>query len=247
MLDLFRTAWEIDTISVLPAVQAPTLVVHRSGDRWIAAGHGRFLAEHIPGARYVEFPGDDHLFYVGDADAVLDEIEEFLTGVRHGPEPDRVLATVMCTDIVGSTQMAATLGDRRWHHLLERHHAVVREQLGRFRGTEVDTAGDGFLATFDAPGRAVRCAEEILAAVDRLGLTLRVGLHTGECELIDGKLGGLTVHLAARIAAVASSGELIVSSTVKDLMAGSGVAFSDRGVHALKGMPEGWRLFAVTL
>ncbi len=240
---LFQTAWEIDTIDILPSVQVPTLVIHRTGDRWIAAGHGRFLAEHIADARFVELPGNDHLFYAGDADAVLDEIEEFLTGARHGPESHRVLTTVLFTDIVGSTELAVRLGDRGWRDLLERHHAEVRNQLVRFDGVEVDTAGDGFFATFDGPGRAVRCALATVDAVADLGITIRAGLHTGECELVGGKVAGMAVHIGARISAFAGPGEVVVSSTVKDLLAGSGVTFTDRGVHPLKGLPDEWRLF----
>jgi class 3 adenylate cyclase len=245
-LALFRAAWETDTIDILPTVQVPTLVLHRTGDLWAPVGHGRFLAEHIPGARYVELPGDDHLFYVGNTDAVLDEIEEFLTGARHTPEPDRVLATVLFTDIVDSTPLAARLGDARWHDLLEQHHAVVREHLLRHRGVEVDTAGDGFLATFDGPGRALRCAQEILDALNPLGLTIRAGLHTGECEMVGDKVAGIAVHIGARVVAAASPGEVLVSSTVKDLVAGSGIAFADRGMHRLKGLRDNWRLFAVS-
>ena len=243
VLALFQTAWEIDTIDILPSVQVPTLVIHRTGDRWIAAGHGRFLAEHIAGARFVELPGNDHLFYAGDADAVLDEIEEFLTGARHGPESHRVLTTVLFTDMVGSTELAVRLGDRGWRDLLERHHATVRNQLVRFDGVEVDTAGDGFFATFDGPGRAVRCALATVDAVADLGITIRAGLHTGECELVGGKVAGMAVHIGARVSAFAGPGEVVVSSTVKDLLAGSGITFTDRGVHPLKGLPDEWRLF----
>ena len=246
VLALFQTAWEIDTIGILPSLQVPTLVIHRTGDRWIGAGHGRFLAEHIAGARFVELPGEDHLFYAGDVDAVLDEIEEFLTGARHGPESHRVLTTVLFTDIVGSTELAGQIGDRAWHDLLEQHHAVVRKQLVRFDGVEVDTAGDGFLATFDGPGRAVRCALETVDALAELGLSIRAGLHTGECELVGGKVAGMAVHIGARVAAFAGPGQVVVSSTVKDLLAGSGITFSDRGVHPLKGLPDEWRLFGAT-
>jgi class 3 adenylate cyclase len=243
VLALFETAWEIDTVDILPTVQVPTLVIHRTSDRWIAVGHGRFLAEHIPGARFVELPGDDHLFYAGDSDAVLDEIEEFLTGTRHGGESHRVLTTLLFTDIVGSTEVAAQVGDRAWYDLLERHHAAVRRELVRFDGVEVDTAGDGFLATFDGPGRAVRCALTIVDAVAAMGLTIRAGLHTGECELVGGKVAGMAVHIGARVAGAAGPGEVVVSSTVKDLLAGSGLTFSDRGVRPLKGIPDEWRLF----
>ena len=203
------------------------------------------MAERIPGARFVELPGIDHLPWGDDADAILDEIEEFLTGVRHGPEPDRVLATVLFTDIVGATERAASLGDRRWRDVLEQHHAVVRRELGRFRGREIDTAGDGFLATFDGPARGVRCARAVSDGVRTLGLEVRAGLHTGECEVMGDKLGGLAVHIGSRVAAAAGPGEVLVSSTVKDLVAGSGLRFQDRGLQPLKGVPGEWRLYAL--
>jgi class 3 adenylate cyclase len=189
----------------------------------------------------------DHYPWFGSVDPVVDEIEEFLTGVRPQPEVDRVLATLLFTDIVDSTTRAAEMGDRRWRELLERHHAVVRRQLQRFRGREVDTAGDGFLATFDGPARAVRCAAAIRDAMAGIGLAVRAGLHTGECELIGSSVAGIAVHLAARVAAIAASGEVLVSSTVRDLVAGSGLSFVDRGVHVLKGVPGEWRLFAAAL
>jgi class 3 adenylate cyclase len=235
---------QIDVRDVLPLVQVPTLIVHRAGDRAMSVEGSRYMAERIEGARYVELPGEDHLPFVGDQDQILDEVEEFLTGVRRGPEPDRVLATVLFTDIVGSTERAAELGDRRWRELLEAHHAAVRGELERFRGREVDTAGDGFLATFDGPARAIRCATAIRGAVERLGLTTRAGLHTGECELHGNNVSGLAVHMGARVAALARPGEVLVSSTVKDLVAGSGIEFDDRGVHELKGIPGDWRLYA---
>jgi class 3 adenylate cyclase len=205
----------------------------------------RYIAERIQGARYVELPGPDHFPWVGDTDAVLDEIEEFLTGARRGPEPDRVLATVMFTDIVGSTERAAALGDRRWRDLLERHHTVVREQLTRFNGREIDTAGDGFLAAFDGPARGVRCARTIIREVRRLDLEIRAGLHTGECEVLGDSLSGIAVHTGARVASLAGAGEVLVSGTVKDLVAGSGITFEDRGVKSLKGLPGEWHLYAV--
>jgi pimeloyl-ACP methyl ester carboxylesterase len=235
---------QIDVRDVLPLVQVPTLIVHRAGDRAMSVEGSRYMAERIEGARYVELPGEDHLPFVGDQDQILDEVEEFLTGVRRGPEPDRVLATVLFTDIVGSTERAAELGDRRWRELLEAHHAAVRGELERFRGREVDTAGDGFLATFDGPARAIRCAAAIRGAVERLGLTIRAGLHTGECELHGNNVSGLAVHMGARVAALARPSEVLVSSTVKDLVAGSGIEFDDRGVHELKGIPGDWRLYA---
>ena len=235
---------EIDVRHVLPAVRVPTLIVHRTGDRNIAIQHARYIAEHIPGARLVELPGDDHMPWLGDSDVLLDEVEEFLTGVRHGPDPDRVLATVLFTDIVGATERAAELGDRKWRDLLARHHSLVRRELHRFRGREIDTAGDAFFATFDGPARAIRCAGAIREAMTSLGLTIRVGLHTGECEVMDEKVTGIAVHIGARVLSHAAPGEVLVTSTVKDLVAGSGLSFVEHGVYALKGVPGAWRLFA---
>ncbi len=243
---LLRMNSEIDVREVLPHVQAPTLVLHRVGDLDANVAEGRWIAERIPGARFVELEGDSHLLWAGDTDAIVDEIEEFLTGVRRGPEPDRVLATVLFTDVVGSTKRAQDLGDRRWRELLDHHHDVVRGRLDRFHGREVDTAGDGFLATFDGPARAVRCARAITGAVHELGLDVRAGVHTGECELVGGDIRGIAVHTGARVAALAGAGEVFVSSTVKDLTAGSGIEFEDRGDHELKGVPGTWRLYAVT-
>ena len=236
---------EIDVRHVLPAVRVPTLIVHNAGDGSVPVEYGRYMAERIPGAKYVELRGDDHLPWVGNADAILDEVEEFLTGARRGPEPDRVLATVMFTDIVGATTKASELGDRQWRNLLDAHHALVREHLTKFRGREIDTAGDGFLAAFDGPARAVRAACSISDGVRPLGLEIRAGLHTGECEVMGPKLGGVAVHIGARVAALAGAGEVLVSSTVRDLVAGSGLRFTDRGAHALKGVPGEWHLFAV--
>ena len=244
-LTLARWNTEIDIRHVLPTVCVPTLVLHRTGDLDANIEEGRYIARQIPGARFVQLPGVDHLPWVGNADILLDEVEEFLTGVRPIAEPDRVLATVLFTDIVDSTRRAAALGDRRWRELLEAHHAATRRELARHRGREVKTLGDGFLAAFDGPARAVRCAEAISTAVRPLGLEVRAGLHTGECEAMGEDLGGLAVHLAARVAAQADAGEVLVSSTVKDLVAGSGLRFEDRGVHCLKGVPDDWRLFAV--
>jgi pimeloyl-ACP methyl ester carboxylesterase len=241
---LLRMNSYIDVREVLPTIQVPTLVLHRVGDHDVNVAEGRYLASRIPGARFVELPGDDHWISAGDVDAIADEIEEFLTGTRPTPEPDRVLATVLFTDIVGSTQRAAELGDRRWHELLEEHHAVVRGELARARGREIDTAGDGFFAAFDGPARAVRCAKSIVDGVRDLGIDVRSGLHTGECGLVDGKVAGIAVHTGARVAAHAGPGEVLVSSTVKDLVAGSGLAFEDRGVLELKGIPGEWRLYA---
>lgn len=234
----------IDVRQVLPTIRVPTLVLHRSGDRDSRLEEGRYIADHIPGARFVELAGEDHIPWI-DADQVVDEVEEFLTGIRRGPEPDRVLATVLLTDIVGSSERAAELGDRRWRELLEAHHALVRRELARWRGNEVDTAGDGFLATFDGPARGIRCACAIRDGLHELGLEIRAGLHTGECEIIGGKVGGIAVHTAARVAARAAPGEVFVSGTVRDLIAGSGIELEDQGVHTLKGIPGEWQLLAV--
>ena len=232
-----------DVRHVLPAIRVPTLVMHRAEEE--LADASRYVGEHIPGASVVELPGADHMPWLGDQDAVLDEIEEFLTGVRPHPAFDRVLATVLFTDIVGSTERAAQLGDRRWKELLDRHHEVIRNELGRFRGRELSTAGDGFLATFDGPARAIACAASIRDQVRLLGLEIRAGLHTGELELDGSEIRGIAVHTGARVAAKAGPGEVLTSSTVKDLVAGSGLEFADRGTHELKGVPGEWRLFAV--
>jgi pimeloyl-ACP methyl ester carboxylesterase/class 3 adenylate cyclase len=242
---LMRMNMEIDVRHVLPAVRVPTLVLHSVNDRLIEIGAARYMAERIPGAKLVELAGIDHIPWGCDSDHFVDEIAEFLTGTRPGAEPDRVLATVLFTDIVGATEHASRVGDRGWHDLLDSHHALVRRELEHFRGREIDTAGDGFLATFDGPARAVRCACAISKGVRALGLEIRAGLHTGECERMGDKLGGIAVHTGARVAAEARSGEVLVSSTVKDLVAGSGLAFQDRGVQRLKGIPGEWRLFAV--
>lgn len=243
LIDLYR---EIDVRSALPAIGVPSLVVHRAGDRLVRAEHGRYLGEHIPGARYVELPGEDHLWGVGDEDALLDEVEEFLVGSRRGSEPERALATVLFTDIVGSTELAAELGDRAWRETLERHDAAVRHQLGLHRGREVKTMGDGFLATFDGPARAIRCARALQEEVAQLGLEVRAGIHTGEVELIGDDVGGIAVNIGARIGALAGPGEVLVSSTVRELVVGSGLEFADRGAQTLKGAPGEWRLFAVS-
>jgi pimeloyl-ACP methyl ester carboxylesterase len=243
--ELTRMSYEIDIRHLLPAVRVPTLVLHTTGDQAIDIGASRYIAAHVPGAKLVELAGVDHVPWGDGADRIVDEIEEFLTGVRHGPDPDRVLATVLFTDIVGSTERAAALGDRRWRDLLEQHGAVVRRELGRFRGREIDTTGDGFLATFDGPARGIRCARAVSEGVHALGLEVRAGLHTGEIELLDDKVAGLAVHIGARVAAAAGPGELLVSSTVKDLVAGSGLRFQDRGLQPLKGVPGEWHLFAL--
>ena len=236
---------DIDVRSVLPTINVPTLVLHRVGDRAVNRHGSEWMAQQIPGARYVELDGIDHLMYAGDSDAVVDEIEEFLTGVRRAVEVDRVLATVMFTDIVGSTSLASELGDRAWRELLEHQNALLRRELGRFRGREIKTLGDGMLATFDGPARAIRCARAMTEAVRALGIEVRVGLHTGEVELVDDDVAGIAVHIAARVGALAGASEVLVSGTVKDLVAGSGIGFAERGEHVLKGVPDRWRVFAV--
>jgi class 3 adenylate cyclase len=244
-LALLKMNTQADIRHVLPAVRVPTLIMNRVDDRDVKVEEARYIAARIPGAKLVELPGADHTAWVGDTGPLLDEIEEFLTGVRRGPEPDRVLATVLFTDIVGSTEHASRIGDRAWTDLVDRHHAAVRRELGRFRGREIDTAGDGFLATFDGPARAVRCAVEVTRAVRPLGLEIRAGVHTGEVELAGEKVRGVAVHIGSRVASLAGAGEVLASSTVKDLVAGSGLRFEDRGDHELKGVPGTWRLFAV--
>jgi class 3 adenylate cyclase len=240
-----RLVYGSDVRSVLPTISVPTLVVHRAGGREIGAAHGRYLAEHIPGARYVELPGVDNFIWAGDQDAILDEIQDFITGVRPAPTRRRVLATVLFTDIVDSTRKAAEVGDRAWRRLLDEHFGVTRRQLDRFDGHEVKNVGDGVLATFDGPARAVRCAAAIRDGVAELGMELRAGLHTGEIELQEDDIAGLAVHIGARISALAAAGEILVSSTVKDLVTGSGLEFEDRGSRELKGVPGEWRVFAV--
>ncbi len=242
---LLRMNTEIDIRAVLPTISVPTLVLHRTGDLDSSIEEGRWIASQIPGAKLVELPGNDHLPWVGDQDSVLDEVERFLTGRLAPAEADRVLATILVTDIVGSTERAAELGDRAWAELLDRHHAIVREQLHAFRGEEVDTAGDGFLATFDGPGRAIRAAVAIRDGLQDSGIPVRCGLHTGEAERVGGKVAGIAVHLAARIADAAESGEILVSDTVRSLVAGSGIEFADRGSALLRGVPEEQHLFAV--
>lgn len=241
---LFDIAGETDVRDVLPSIVAPALVMHRREDQAIDIRHSRYLAERIPKARYVELEGRDNLLVAGDSDRILAEVERFLTGTHTPPEPDRVLATVMFTDIVGSTETAARLGDRAWRELLARHDELSRAQLARFRGRAVKSLGDGWLATFDGPARAIRCALELREAVRELGVELRAGLHTGECEAMGEDVGGLAVHIGARVGALAAPREVLVSNTVKDLVVGSGIDFTDRGEHALKGVPGTWRLWA---
>jgi class 3 adenylate cyclase len=242
---LRRMNGQIDLRPALPVILVPTLVLHRRGDRDSAIEEGRYLAANIPGARFVELPGNDHLPWVGGQDAVLEEIEMFLTGERLETEVDRVLATVMFCDIVGSTEQVAEVGDRRWRDVLENYYGAIRRELARFRGREIDTAGDGFLAAFDGPARGIRCACTIRDALRDVGLRVRSGLHTGEVEVMREKFAGIAVHIGARVAAWAEPDEVLVSSTVKDLVAGSGLQFIDRGMRALKGIPGEWRLFAV--
>jgi pimeloyl-ACP methyl ester carboxylesterase len=240
-----RLTAEVDVRHVLPTIRVPTLIFHAIGDATVDVRYSRYMAERIPGAKYIELPSADHLPWLADADIVVEEVAEFLTGVRPVHEPDRVLATVLFTDIVGATEKAAGLGDRRWHELLDNHHAAVRRNLVRFRGREIDTAGDGFFAAFDGPARAVQCACAVADAVQPLGLEIRAGLHTGECEVMGAKMGGIAVHIGARVAALAGAGEVLVSSTVKDLVAGSGLRFANRGIIPLKGVPGEWHIFAV--
>ena len=242
-----RMAFEIDARHVAQNVHVPTLVLHRTGDIVCPVENGRFLAHAIANATYQELPGADHLPWMNPAggEQIAAEIQEFLTGIRESPEPDRILATVVFTDIVDSTSMLADIGDTRFSELLERHYAAVRRQLQRFRGREIDTAGDGFLASFDGPARAIRCAQEMAKDTGRLSVQLRLGLHTGEVDVIGEKLAGIAVHLAARVGALAAPGEILVTSTVRDIVAGSGSTFEDRGTHHLKGIPGEWHLFAV--
>jgi class 3 adenylate cyclase len=241
---VFATNGEVDVRPVLHAIQAPTLVLHRRDDSAFDLRHSEYLAEHIPNARFRVLDGTDTLPFLGDADAVLGEIEEFLTGARAEREPDRILATVLFTDICKSTERAAELGDARWRSLLEQHDNAVRDQLTRHRGRPIKSVGDGFLATFDGPARAIRAARAIGDEVRDLGLDIRAGLHTGECEVIGDDVGGLAVHIAARVMSGAGPGEVLVSNTVKDLVVGSGLRFEDRGEHELRGVPGAWRLWA---
>jgi class 3 adenylate cyclase len=246
MMALARMFLDIDVRGVVPSVHAPALILHRTHDRLVNVRHGRWLAEHLPNARIVEFEGDDHSFWFQGREESLGALQEFLTGSRAVSELDRVLATVLFTDIVDSTSTAAELGDQRWREVLERHQRAVRETLDRFNGREVKSTGDGFLATFDGPARAIRCARAILESSETSGIRVRAGLHTGECEAMGEDIGGIAVHIAARVSARAEPQELLVSRTVKDLVAGSGLQFTDRGVHTLKGVPDTWQLYAVT-
>ena len=239
-----RMAYDIDVRDIAPTVGVATLIIHATGDRICHVENARFLARTIPGARYVELPGGDHVRWF-DPDRALAEIREFLTGTREAADPDRVLATVLFTDIVDSTRVASEIGDRRWRELIEAHNAAVRRELDRFRGTEIDTAGDGFFATFDGPARAIRCAVNIVDAVRPIGLEIRAGVHAGEVERTDRNVAGLAVHVGARVAALGGPSQVLVSGTVHDLVAGSGIAFTDRGLHDLKGVPGRWRVYEV--
>jgi class 3 adenylate cyclase len=247
-LDLMNL--EIDVRRILPSIRVPTLVLHRTHDPSVPLEGGRWMAQQIPTARFVELPGRAHQIPLGDAERVEQEIESFLDPLGSAPfesgEPERVLTTILFTDIVGSTARAAQIGDRGWRELLGEHHAVIRREITRFRGREIDTSGDGFFAAFDGPARAVRCGCAVIDAARGVGIEIRAGLHTGECELVDGKIGGIAVHIGARVAALAAPGEVLVSQTVRDLVAGSGLAFADRGATELKGVPGEWRLYAVT-
>jgi class 3 adenylate cyclase len=246
---LDRMNMAIDVREVLPLVSAPTLVVHQRADPWVSVEHGRYLAEHIPGATFAELDGDEHLPSVAFVPRLLSEVMPFLQRVlsrEAAPEPESLLATVLFSDIVGSTALAVELGDAGWRELLGEHHACVRRELSRFRGVELDTAGDGFFARFDGPARAIHCAQAIRDAVEEIGLQVRLGLHSGECQILDGKVAGIAVSIGARVSARAVAGEVLVSQTVKDLVAGSGIGFEDRGLADLKGVPGQWRLYAVT-
>jgi class 3 adenylate cyclase len=245
MIALAQMFLDLDVRDVVPSVHAPALILHRTRDRLVNVHHGRWLAEHLPNARMVEFEGDDHGFWFNGKEEWLGALQEFLTGARAVVETDRVLATVLFTDIVDSTRTAVELGDQHWREALERHQRAVREDLHNFNGREVKSTGDGFLATFDGPARAIRCASAILRSSETSGLRVRAGLHTGECEMMGDDIGGIAVHIAARVSAQADPQELLVSRTVKDLVAGSGLQFTDGGVHTLKGVPDTWQLYAV--
>jgi class 3 adenylate cyclase/pimeloyl-ACP methyl ester carboxylesterase len=241
--ELGRILTDVDVREVLPVIHVPTVVIHRKDDAIVLERQARYVADRIEGATYVQFPGRDHLPFIGDADAIVDEVEQFVTGRRPVREVDKVLATVLFTDIVDSTKRQAELGDRGWKELLERHHATVRDLLRRYRGEEQDTAGDGFFVRFDGPARAIRCAQDIVDTIRPLGIEVRAGLHTGECEIVDGKCSGLSVSIGARVMANAGPSEVLVSRTVKDLTAGSGLTFQDAGEHELKGVPDRWHLY----
>lgn len=239
-----RMAFEIDVREVAKTIRVPTLILHAVDDRVCHVENARWFAEHIPGASYVELPGGDHIAFF-DPDRILAEIRGYITGEREAAVPDTSLVTLLFVDIVGSTERAADLGDRRWADLLAQYHAIVRRENGQFRGSQIDMAGDGFFLSFDGPARAIRCASSIISGVRALGLEVRAGLHVGELGFVDGKPVGLAVHVGARIGALAAPGEVLVSGTVRDLVAGSGLVFADRGTRSLKGVPDEWRLFAL--
>lgn len=241
----YRVLTEIDVRRVLPTIHVPTLILHRTGDRVVPIESSRYLAANIPGARFIELPGADHFWFAGDTEGMADEIEEFLTGMRGRVEPDRVLGTLLFTDIVGSTERAAEMGNQRWADLIQTHFQVLRRDLERFRGKEIVTTGDGIFATFDGPARAVRCGCAMRETVRQLGIEIRVGLHTGEYELVGTEIAGVAINIASRVMSKAGASEVWVSSTVKDLLAGSGIEFAERGTHELKGVPGEWHLFAV--
>ena len=238
--------FDIDVRDVVPTVQVPALILHRAHDRLVNIRHGRWLADHMPNARFVELPGDDHAIWYEEPELILGEVQEFLTGTRDAPEPERILATVLFTDIVDSTRTASELGDQRWREVLESHDRAVGDALGQFGGRRIKSTGDGFLATFDGPARAIRCARAIVDSAPDQGIRVRAGVHTGECEVMGQDIGGIGVHIAARVSALAGPDEVLVSRTVKDLVAGSGLEFTDRGEHELKGVPGLWRLWAAT-
>jgi class 3 adenylate cyclase len=234
----------IDVRNVLSSIHVPTLVLHRTGDRDVNITNGVYLRKNIPGAKLVELPGNDHMWTAGDAEAIIDQIEEFLTGIRSVGQPDRVLSTILFTDIVDSTKKATQLGDDRWKKLLVAHNDLVRSQLSKFRGREIKSTGDGFVAIFDGPGTAIQCAREIIASTKKLDISIRAGLHTGECELVENDIAGVAVHIAARISGLANGDEVLVSSTVKDLVSGSGIQFQNMGTHSLKGVEGRWHLYS---
>jgi len=236
--------FDIDVRDVVPTVQVPALILHRAHDRLVNIRHGRWLGDHMPNARFVELPGDDHAIWYEEPELILGEVQEFLTGTRDAPEPERILATVLFTDIVDSTRTASELGDQRWREVLESHDRAVGDALGQFGGRRIKSTGDGFLATFDGPARAIRCARAIVDSAPDQGIRVRAGVHTGECEVMGQDIGGIGGHIAARVSALAGPDEVLVSRTVKDLVAGSGLEFTDRGEHELKGVPDSWRLFA---
>ena len=240
-----RRNCDTDIRGILGSIHIPTLILHRVDDAVVDIRSARYVADHIEGAAFIEIPGADHIPFWEHTQELAEEIEEFLTGVRHAPETDLVLTTVLFTDIVGSTEKQAAMGDREWKRIVEHHHSIVRKALTRYRGVENDTAGDGFFATFDGPARAIRCAQEVVAGVGEIGLEIRAGVHTGECERIETKVGGLGVTIGSRVSSLANASEVLVSQTVKDLVAGSGLAFEDAGEHTLKGVPDRWRLYRV--